>query len=40
MLAVAVAVLSLMVDCHMARVLDEEEEEEEAKEDMVLWVVE
>ena len=32
--AVAVAVLSLMVDCHMARVPDEEE----AKEDMVLWV--
>ena len=31
---VAVAVLSLMVDRHMARVSDEEE----AKEDMVLWV--
>ena len=35
MVAVAVAVLSLMVDRHMARVPDEEEE---AKEDMVLWV--
>ena len=35
MLEAVVALLSLLVDGHMARAPDEEEE---AKEDMVLWV--